>query len=110
MPRQLTLLFCERFGCPPNDYADRAFLHCLYSHARLAAPLLLKVRPNFFTEDSRFIADLGHATTMHEAKADYLNFNDANGSSGNFWRRTFRLRVSGRKAMSLARELFSKEH
>ncbi len=109
MSRQLIILFCEQFGCPPNEYVDRAFQRCLYAHARLAAPLVLKVSPNFFAEDFKFIGDLGHATTMHEAKADRLNFNRANASRGNFCRATFKLRVSGRKAMSQARELFSHE-
>jgi hypothetical protein len=110
MARQLNLLFCEQFGCPAADYVHRAFQHCLYLHAKPVAPLLLKVSPRFFLEDFKFMADLGHATTMHEAKADWLDFNDANSGPGNFWRATFKLRVSGRKAMRLAGELFSLEH
>jgi hypothetical protein len=110
MPRQLKLLFCEQFGCPAAEYVNRAFHYCLYSHAKPVAPLLLKVNPAFFTEDFKFIADLGHATGMQEAKADSLNFSDANGGPGNFWRRSLKLRVSGRKAMRLAHDLFSQEH
>jgi hypothetical protein len=107
MARELKALFCEQFGCPASEFDQRALKRCLYPHARLAAPLLLRMVPELFEEDFKFIQMLGASTTMREAKAELLDFHEANRATDNFIRTTFKLRVSGRKATKLAGRLFA---
>ena len=100
-------LFCERFGCLPEQYEGRAFRELLYGHAKVIAPVLRMVTPDFFAEDLRFIRDLGQATDLREANVSAASFQDSNGTRGRFWRKALRIRVSGLKGAALARELFA---
>ncbi len=101
-------LFCRRFGCPPSEYEQRAFRECLYVHAKVLAPLLRKMNAELFKPDLSFLHYLGEATDLREVRADMADFQDANSRRGGFWRRSLRIRVSGRKAGRLARELFAR--
>jgi hypothetical protein len=103
---QLQVLFCERFHCRTAEFDERAFRKCLYWHARVLAPLLRWLRPGFFDKDLKFIRYLGAATDWDEAKVDINNFCLVNNGKPAWGRRDFRLRVSGRKARRLARQLF----
>ena len=102
-------LFCQRFRCPPSAYEARAFRKCLYWHAKLLAPVLRRLKPDFFAQDFKFIRHLGESTDLREVTVDVLNFRDVNLSRSTFWRSGWKIRVSGRKASRLARELFRAE-
>jgi hypothetical protein len=106
-PQQLNALFCKRFNCTPAEYAERAFRKCLYGHAKPLVGILRVLKADFFFEDLKFIEALGVAVDQKEVRADAANFRDANRHGRGFLRRAWRLRVSGRKAMRMARELFS---
>jgi hypothetical protein len=106
-PSGLEVLFCRRFHCDNAEFEQRAFRQCLYWHARLLAPLLRWVRPGFFDKDLKFIRYLGAATNWEEAKVDINNFCLVNIGEPSLSRQDLRLRVSGRKASRLARELLS---
>jgi hypothetical protein len=105
--RRLQDLFCERFRCSEQEYEGQAFRLCLYWHARVLARALLFVNPDLFEFDFKFIRYLGAATNWHEVKTDVNNFYILNEGKPSFWREAFRLRVSGRKATKLARELLT---
>ena len=105
--QQFRALFCERFNCPLSEYEERAFWKCLYWHARFLAPVIRLVKPDFFTEDFKYIRYLGDSTRLREVMEDRRNFHDANRGNPIFLRMTFRIRVSGRKASRLAGRLFS---
>ncbi len=107
--RPFSTLFCQRFDCAPSEYEGRAFTKCLYWHARLLAPVVRKLKPSFFVEDFKFIRYVGAAASVREADVDVLNFHDVNVGKRGSWRTDFRIRVSGRKASKLARELFAVE-
>ncbi len=104
IPR-LKALFCERFRCSSAEYEERMFRKCLYWHAKLLAPVLRRISPNFFARDFQFISYLGASTGLQEIVVDLLNFRDANLGRRSFWRTSLKLRVSGRKAGRLAQEL-----
>ena len=96
---------CERFRCPLSEYDEQAFRQCLYWHAKLLAPVLRKLKPDFFREDLKFIRYLGEATESREVKA-------CAAAGCQFpWRRflrtTLRIRVLGRKAAMHAQRLIS---
>jgi hypothetical protein len=105
--RQFHSVFCARFSCPPSEYEERAFQQYLYSHAKLLAPVLRKLKPSLFAEDFKFIRYLGEASDSREVKACAADFQDANFARRSIWRNTLRIRVSGRKAGRLAQRLIS---
>ena len=100
-------LFCEKFGCLPNQYENRAFRKLLYGRAKFVAPALRRINLAFFTEDLKFIRDLGQATDLREANASAADFQDSNAARRNFWRSRLKIRVSGLKATELAHQLFA---
>ena len=85
------------------------FRKCLYWHARLLAPMVRILKPDFFAEDFKFIRFLGAATDLQEATVDLLNFRDMNLGKRSFWRTDLKIRVSGRKASRLVHELYRAE-
>ncbi len=105
-PQQLRELFCRRYNCSPSDYPELAFRKCLYWHAKPLRPILRVLNPDFFFEDMKFIEALGLAVDAREARADAANFRDVNRHARGFLRNAWRLRVSGRKALHLAWDLF----
>ena len=103
------LLVCQRFHCPPSEYEEKVFRKCLYWHARLLAPVVRKLRRDFFMEDFKFIRYLGDSTGLREINADLMNYRDANLGNPSIWRTGLKIRVSGRKARRLAQLLFAAE-
>jgi hypothetical protein len=67
------------------------------------------LEPDFFAEDFKFLRYLGESTGLREVGLDLLSFRDANLGKPSFWRTSLRIRVSGRKASRLARQLFVAE-
>ncbi len=79
----------------------------MFWHARMLAPVLRLFRPGLFDWDRKFIRYLGTAADWQEAKTDVNNFHVLNEGKPSRLREALRLRVSGRKAANLARQLFS---
>ena len=100
-------LFCAHFRCPDSEYELRAFRKCLYPRARLLAPIIHKLNPDLFAEDFNFIQYLGATTGVREANEELQAFEDVNRDKPGLFRTGLRLRVSGRKAVRLAHQLFS---
>jgi hypothetical protein len=99
-------LFCEKFGCPPEGYEERAFRKCLYWHARFLAPVIRKISPDFFFEDFKFIRYLGDSSGVRDAGVDIRNYGDVNRRKLEFLRTSLKIRVSGQKASRLVHQLF----
>src|SRR5580658_7673782 len=98
-------LFCERFGCSPEEYEERAFKMFLYGHARFLAPVVRIIKPDFFLEDFKFIRYLGDALDVRQAKVDVLDFKDLTRKHWRLLHTGLRIRVSHRKARKLAFQL-----
>lgn len=99
-------LFCRRYGCEVEHFERRAFRRLLYGHAKLIAPVLRLIHPRMFAEDFKFISYLGDSEGFRDASVDVLNFNDVNRGNPGLVRGTLRIRVSGRKATRMAKQLF----
>jgi hypothetical protein len=69
--------------------------------------VLRRLKPDFFAEDFDFVRYLGASTGLQEVRLELLNFRDANQGRPSFWRTSLNIRVSGRKAARLARQLLS---
>lgn len=98
-------VFCERFGIPQSKYERRALRALLFPHALLLVPLLSTMMRGCWNEDLKFIRHLGDAEDFQEAEATLSEFRGANRWSRNFLRNQCRLRVSGRRAGRLIRDL-----
>jgi hypothetical protein len=109
MGKQFQVLFCRRFQCPAQEYEKQAFGKCLYWHAKPLAPVLRILNPEFFRRDYGFIRYLGEAPDMRDVKAAASSFRNENRRNPSFLRTGLRIRVSGRKAVRLARRLFAEE-
>ena len=100
--------FCERFGCAPEDYQERAFREFLFWHARFLAPLIRAIKPDFFGEDFEFIRCLGDAVDARQAKVDVLDFKDLSFKRWRLLHSGLKIRVSHRKARRIAFQLLAK--
>ena len=104
--RDLKSFFCEHFKCPFSEFEDRAFRKCLYFHARLLAPFLLRLNPGCFDRDRVFIRYFGDAKNWEDVATEIIALHDQDRLKPRFMRTALRLRVSGRKANKLAAKLF----
>ena len=104
--RDLRLLFCERFNCPPSEYEKRALRKCLYLHARIIAPLLRWLHPGCFERDLVFIDYFGKAKNWREVTAEVAALHYQDLTEPRFARKALRIRISARKASKLASKLF----
>jgi hypothetical protein len=105
LTRDLRTLFCERFGCSPSNYEQRALRKCLYPHAKIIAPLLHWIKPGCLERDLDFINYLGSAKNWQEVKAGFAALQYQDSTEPSFARNALRLRISGRKAAKLAAKL-----
>jgi hypothetical protein len=80
-------------------------MELLYPHARLLAPILRSFKPDFLSEDLKFIRFLGESEGFQEAQDCVADFRGTTRASRNILWRWCRIRVSGRKAGKLARRL-----
>ncbi len=101
--------FCGRFQCSESEYEGRALSKCLYFHARLLGPVLSLLNPSLFDQDRKLVRYLGEVTESRDAMREVLTFQDANMAHRSFLRTYLRIRASGRKAKSLALDLFAPE-
>jgi hypothetical protein len=82
------------------------FRKCLYFHARLLAPLLRLIKPDYFERDLRFAHYFGNATDWRQATFEIQSFCYEDHIQPSFARTTLRLRVSGRKANEVVLKFF----
>jgi hypothetical protein len=100
-------MFCEKFGCPPEEFEERAFNMFLYWHARILAPMIRASKPDFFHADFDFLHYLGEALDVRQAKVDVLDFKDMVRKHSNLLHGSLRLRISHRKARRIAFKIFA---
>jgi hypothetical protein len=102
----LRSVFCERFKCPPSEFEKRAFRKCLYFPAKLTAPLLRWLDPDWFERDLVLIRHLGDAKNWQQVMAELDAFHYREHLQPRYARNVLHLRVSARKANKLAFGLF----
>ena len=96
--------FCERIGCPLEQYEKRVFWRCLYRRSLpLAVPVYL-LKQRFFTLDLQTIRQLGFARSTLEFRTELENFRYDYRMQGGLLR-FFRVRISGKRVMSLLRSV-----
>jgi hypothetical protein len=95
---------CAKLGCAPEAYAQTVFWHCLYSHARLPAKVLARLRPNFFEDDLDLIRVVDDAETRAAFRRE-MDLHRYHHPLQGFLREVLRIRVSGKKLTHLATQV-----
>ncbi len=99
-------LFCSRFGCSTHEFHELLFARCLYRHALPFARILSQFIPEFFKEDHGFIRDLASASSHGEVRMELDRFRGRNLRDERWLRKRLSLRVSGKRVLTLSKELF----
>ena len=98
--------FCQQFECAPAEYEEQLFARCLHRHVRFCATLLSSFDPKFFHEDQGLIRDIATAASHSEVITELNRFYGRNVRDQNWLRKTFSLRISGKRVLRLSRNLF----
>ena len=104
--RSFRTLFCDQFQCSAEEFQRQLFLRCLHRHARPFAQLLPRLDKDFFREDIGLICDLATAASHGEVLTELNRFYGRNVRDRNWLRKTFSLRISGKRVLRLSRKLF----
>lgn len=91
--------FCERNRIPPSRFVPTMLRKCLYPHT---LPLLV-LRPRMFERDREFLDAVGRCSELEELESTVRAMPWYYSERWAF-RQRFRLRVSGRKVMAIAKE------
>ncbi|HTI69823.1 MAG TPA: hypothetical protein VMF06_07645 [Candidatus Limnocylindria bacterium] len=97
--------FCARYGCSPEDYESRAFGLFLYRHAVPLARLWMRVDPSIFREDFELLHEIATVKNMDILKQELGRFHGRNLRDKGWLRRTFLMRISGKRILRLCEGL-----
>lgn len=100
--------YCAQHGVRPEDYETVVVQRALYGHARLLAPLVRMVWPDYFTADEEFVQNVGRLTRMRDFIHESEEFVHHPANHG-FWRSVLYVRVSARKLRRIVRETIRPE-
>jgi len=103
--RPFKTLFCERFDCAPDRFAETVFRRCLYRHAVPLALFMGRLQAALFAEDRRAIEQFGIATELNQVRAIIKDLAYVNRLNRHWLRTGLSVRVSGRRLYALAEQL-----
>lgn len=100
-------LFCVHFGVPDSEFADELLRRCLPLHARILLALVRRLNPTAFALDLEIVRHFGVVTSLQEALREANTLRYAYRNSSRTLRYGLRVRVSGRRLMALAQQLYT---
>jgi hypothetical protein len=95
-------LYCDKHGIKPEEYDAVVLKRSLYPHARLLAPLLRALWPEYFTADLDFVRSVGRLRRFREFNYEAEEFAHHPANRG-FWRLNVNMRVSSRALRRMVR-------
>jgi hypothetical protein len=95
----------DAFGCAPERWERIVFWRCLYEHAEFPARLILRFHPSFFDRDLQLIRAIAGASSVSELENETNDHYYRHPPMG-FLRASLRIRVSGRKILTLGIKVF----
>lgn len=101
-------LYCEFSGHPPEEFEKRVLLSCLFWHAGIVGRVFWLIDRRYFQEDVDLLGFLAVTQDYEEFKREVANHRFENPPKG-ILRNLFRIRLSGRRLLKLAAELFPEE-
>ncbi len=100
-PKGFKTAFCERFACPENKYADRAYRKCLTPHGRLLWPIIHLLERQYFVPDRLLFEHLADVTDWPRFDTELEAFTREDAMLGNVLRRVLGIRVSVKRVKLL---------
>jgi hypothetical protein len=98
--------YCERFGCPLEDFENRVFWRCLYRRSLPLSLVVYLTHRKHFELDLQTIRQLGVCRGTQEFRSELESFRYDYRMRGGLLRR-LRVRVSGKRLMALLREILA---
>lgn len=95
-------LYCEKHGLRAEDYETVVLRRALYPHARLLAPFLRLMRPEYFAADLDFVRSVARLRRFREFFYESEEFAHHPANRG-FSRLTVNLRISSRTLRRMVR-------
>lgn len=95
-------LYCEKHGLKPEQYDSVVLARALYPHARLLAPLVSFIRPEYFAADIDFVRSVARLRRFREFFYEAEEFAHHPANRG-FMRLTANLRISSRTLRRMVR-------
>lgn len=100
--------FAQRFGLKSSADCERALLwKTRYPVARFMAPVMEAFWPSLFRQDRELVSKIAAQSSIDGVRTLVDFFKAQQSYESSFLRGTLRLRVSGRRVMSLANEVFT---
>ncbi len=90
------------------SFEDDVFWRSLYPHARIFARIVRLIWSGYFQRDMELIRRLGTLNSANEVRFEIDNYRYQHPEYGLF-RRGFRLRVSGKRLIQLARKVMRRD-
>ncbi len=90
------------------SFEDDVFWRSLYPHARIFARIVRFIRFGYFQRDMELIRRLGALNSVNEVRFEIDNYRYQHPEFGLF-RRSLRLRVSGKRLIQLARRVMKRD-
>ncbi|MEW6158116.1 MAG: hypothetical protein AB1813_11825 [Verrucomicrobiota bacterium] len=99
-------IYCRRYNCPPEQFAERFFWRCIFPHAIPLAWIIRMIKRDYFKPDFMIIRQLALCTALREvsALANALHYDYH--YQWPFIRETLRVRISGKRLVEWGRRVF----
>lgn len=91
-----------------RNFVEGVFWETLYPHARFFARFIFPIWQGYFANDLEMIQRIGTATSVREVRLEIDNCRYQHREFG-LLRKLFKIRVSGRRLVSLAYEVMHQE-
>lgn len=98
---------CETFKCRPEEATETVFWLCVYPQAIPLARLLWHLHRGYFAADLEFIERVSRLTSPAEVRLEFSRFRYYQPVKG-VLRRFLKVRISGKRLLELADQLFAR--
>ena len=103
----LRTAYCQVYNCPVEEFEPRVLKQTLFGHARLIRAIVRIIRPESFYAEYLLVKQAGDKILISDVQLD-VDFYQHKYVTGFLLRESFKVRLSGRRLVSLARDVFKK--
>jgi len=100
-PESFLTRYCQKYHCPPEDFAVTVLWHCMHRLQKPLARLIWLYNADFFHSDLDLINQVKDATNYAKVR-EIVKFFSKEPSANKFTRRTLKVRISRSKLLKLA--------
>ena len=109
LAREFKDLFCAYTNSPREKFEQILFKRSLYPHARLVAPILMRLKPGLFVEDFAVIQELANVDCPGVFQMEVSRFYGRNVRDRSLLRKWMLIRLSGKRLLKWKSKCFSEE-